>query len=162
MKITQITLILIFAFISGSLAKEYIKDFDFNDADFIQSKYDVKYFINDGYKIVQQETSGTTTGYVLKKGDEYVNAIYAALKAKYEKEPFVYVLPKGLAPATQHVRGSNYCHIGVIADRKPGRVMVFSTLDNLTKGSSGQAVQNANLMLGLPETMGLQMVPLFP
>ncbi|MAD95611.1 MAG: N-acetyl-gamma-glutamyl-phosphate reductase [Rhodobacteraceae bacterium] len=97
---------------------------------------------------------------VYVKGD--VNAIYAALKAKYEKEPFVYVLPKGLAPATQHVRGSNYCHIGVIADRKPGRVILFSTLDNLTKGSSGQAVQNANLMLGLPETMGLQMVPLFP
>ena len=72
MKIIQITLILIFSFISSSLAKEYIKDFDFNDADFIQSKYDVKYFINDGYKIVQQETSGTTTGYVLKKGDEYV------------------------------------------------------------------------------------------
>ena len=56
MKIIQITLILIFSFISSSLAKEYIKDFDFNDADFIQSKYDVKYFINDGYKIVQQET----------------------------------------------------------------------------------------------------------
>jgi len=72
MKIIQITLILIFSFISSSLAKEYIKDFDFNDADFIQSKYDVKYFINDGYKLVQQETSGTTTGYVLKKGDEYV------------------------------------------------------------------------------------------
>ncbi|HAD27741.1 MAG TPA: N-acetyl-gamma-glutamyl-phosphate reductase, partial [Rhodobacteraceae bacterium] len=59
-------------------------------------------------------------------------------------------------------RGSNYCHIGVIADRKPGRVMIFSALDNLTKGSSGQAIQNANLMLGLPETMGLEMVPLFP
>jgi hypothetical protein len=70
MKIIQITLILIFSFISSSLAKEYIKDF--KDADFIQSKYDVKYFINDGYKLVQQETSGTTTGYVLKKGDEYV------------------------------------------------------------------------------------------
>jgi hypothetical protein len=72
MKIIQITLILIFSFISSSLAKEYIKDFNFNDGDFIQSKYDVKYFINDGYKLVQQETSGTTTGYVLKKGDEYV------------------------------------------------------------------------------------------
>ena len=72
MKIIQISLILIFSFISSSFAKEYIKDFDLNDADFIQSKYDVKYFIDDGYKIVQQETSGTTTGYVLKKGDEYV------------------------------------------------------------------------------------------
>ena len=50
----------------------------------------------------------------------------------------------------------------MIPDRRPGRVMVFSALDNLTKGSSGQAIQNANLMLGLPETMGLMAAPLFP
>ena len=72
MKIIQIILILIFSFISSSLAKEYIKDLDFKDANYIHSKHDVKYFINDGYKLVQQETRGTTTGYVLKKGDEYV------------------------------------------------------------------------------------------
>ena len=63
---------LIFSFISSSLAKEYIKDLDFKDANYIHSKHDVKYFINNGYKLVQQETKGTTTGYVLKKGDEYV------------------------------------------------------------------------------------------
>ncbi|MBL4808119.1 MAG: N-acetyl-gamma-glutamyl-phosphate reductase [Rhodobacteraceae bacterium] len=89
-------------------------------------------------------------------------AIHAALVAKYSDEPFVYVLPFGEAPATRHVRGSNYCHIGVVADRRSGRAMVFSALDNLTKGSSGQAIQNANLMLGLPETMGLELAPLFP
>ena len=72
MKIIQITLILIFSFISSSLAKEYIKDLDFKDANYIHSKHDVKYFMNNGYKLVQQETKGTTTGYVLKKGDEYV------------------------------------------------------------------------------------------
>ena len=72
MKIIQITLILIFSFISSSLAKEYIKDFDFKDVNYMKSKYDVKYFVKDGYKLVQQETRGTTTGYVLKKGDEYV------------------------------------------------------------------------------------------
>ena len=72
MKITQITLILIFSLISSSLAKEFIKDIDFKDANYIHSKHDVKYFINDGYKLVQQETRGTTTGYVLKKGDDYV------------------------------------------------------------------------------------------
>ena len=77
-------------------------------------------------------------------------------------EPFVVVLPFGEAPATRHVRGSNFVHLGVIPDRRPGRVMVFSALDNLTKGSSGQAIQNANLMLGLPETMGLMAAPLFP
>ena len=72
MKITQITLILIFSYMSSSLAKEFIKDLDFKDANYIHSKHDVKYFINDGYKLVQQETRGTTIGYVLKKGDDYV------------------------------------------------------------------------------------------
>ena len=60
------------------------------------------------------------------------------------------------------MRGSNYCHVGVVADRRPGRAIVFSALDNLVKGASGQAVQNANLMLGLPETQGLEAAPLFP
>ncbi|HET7410773.1 MAG TPA: N-acetyl-gamma-glutamyl-phosphate reductase, partial [Paracoccaceae bacterium] len=72
------------------------------------------------------------------------------------------VLPYGEAPATRHVRGSNFCHLGVAADRVPGRAIVFSALDNLTKGSSGQAIQNANLMLGLDETAGLMAAPLFP
>jgi N-acetyl-gamma-glutamyl-phosphate reductase len=89
-------------------------------------------------------------------------AIHAALAEAYAGEPFIVVLPLGEAPATRHVRGSNFVHLGVVADRRPGRTMVFSALDNLTKGSSGQAVQNANLMLGLPETMGLMAAPLFP
>jgi N-acetyl-gamma-glutamyl-phosphate reductase len=89
-------------------------------------------------------------------------AIHAALARAYEAEPFLIVLPLGEAPATRHVRGSNFVHLGVIPDRRPDRVMIFSTLDNLAKGSSGQAIQNANLMLGLPETMGLMAAPLFP
>ncbi len=89
-------------------------------------------------------------------------ALHNALAQKYADEPFIYVLPFGQAPATRHVRGSNYCHIGVVADRKSGRAIVFSALDNLTKGSSGQALQNANLMLGLDERLGLEMAPLFP
>ncbi len=89
-------------------------------------------------------------------------AIHAALAARYEKEPFVTVLPFGEAPGTGHVTGSNQCHIGVIGDRVPGRALVVATLDNLTKGSSGQAVQNANLMLGEDETAGLRLAPVFP
>jgi N-acetyl-gamma-glutamyl-phosphate reductase len=89
-------------------------------------------------------------------------AIHAALGDAYAGEPFLVVLPFGEAPATRHVRGSNFVHLGVIPDRRPGRVMVFSALDNLTKGSSGQAIQNANLMLGLDETAGLMLAPLFP
>ena len=61
-----------------------------------------------------------------------------------------------------HVAGSNFCHIGVCGDRVGGRAMIVATLDNLCKGSSGQALQNANLMLGLDETAGLMAPPLFP
>ncbi|WP_316012887.1 N-acetyl-gamma-glutamyl-phosphate reductase [Roseobacter sp. HKCCA0434] len=89
-------------------------------------------------------------------------AIHAALAERYADEPFCVVLPMGEAPATRHVRGSNFVHVGVVADRRAGRARVFSTLDNLNKGSSGQAVQNANLMLGLEETAGLMAAPVFP
>jgi N-acetyl-gamma-glutamyl-phosphate reductase len=89
-------------------------------------------------------------------------AAHRALAEAYADEPFVVVLPLGEAPATRHVRGSNFVHVGVVPDRRPRRAIVFCALDNLTKGSSGQALQNANLMLGLPETMGLMAAPLFP
>jgi N-acetyl-gamma-glutamyl-phosphate reductase len=88
--------------------------------------------------------------------------IHATLQKAYVGEPFIEVLPMGEAPSTRHIRGSNFCHIGVVADRIEGRVIVIAALDNLTKGSSGQALQNANLMLGLEETEGLMMAPLFP
>jgi N-acetyl-gamma-glutamyl-phosphate reductase len=88
--------------------------------------------------------------------------IHETLARAYEDEPFLAVLPFGEAPSTHHVRGSNFCHIGVVADRLPGRAVVVAVLDNLTKGSSGQALQNANLMLSEPETTGLMMAPLFP
>ena len=70
--------------------------------------------------------------------------------------------PLGATPQTRHVRGSNMTFIGVAADRIPGRAIIVSALDNLTKGASGQAVQNMNVMLGLPETTGLEQVALFP
>ena len=89
-------------------------------------------------------------------------AIHAALAARYADEPFVHVLPFGRAPGTGHVLGSNLCLIGVAGDRRPGRALVVATLDNLAKGSSGQAIQNANLMLGEPETTGLMLAPVFP
>ena len=89
-------------------------------------------------------------------------AIHAALVDQYKDEPFVVVLPFGQAPGMGHVMGSNFCHIGVIGDRVPGRALVVSTLDNLCKGSSGQAMQNANLMLGIEETAGLMLAPVFP
>ncbi len=98
------------------------------------------------------------TSYV--KGDP--QSVYETLKSAYENEPFIEVLPFGETPSTHHVRGSNFCHIGVVGDRIERRAIVVAALDNLTKGSSGQALQNANLMLGETETEGLMMAPLFP
>ena len=68
----------------------------------------------------------------------------------------------GEQPSTRHIRGSNFCHVGVVGDRIEGRAVVIAALDNLTKGSSGQALQNANLMLGYDETTGLMQAPVFP
>jgi N-acetyl-gamma-glutamyl-phosphate reductase len=86
----------------------------------------------------------------------------AILDARYADEPFVHLLPEGVAPATRMVRGSNHVVLNIFADRVPGRAIVIAAIDNLVKGSSGQAIQNFNLMFGLPETMGLEGAPLFP
>ncbi len=97
---------------------------------------------------------------VYVQGDPQV--VFDTLVAAYAGEPFIEVLPFGEAPSTHHVRGSNFCHIGVAADRIEGRAVIIAALDNLTKGSSGQALQNANLMLGEDETAGLTLAPCFP
>jgi N-acetyl-gamma-glutamyl-phosphate reductase len=88
--------------------------------------------------------------------------LHAILLKSYAGEPFVHVLPFGEMPQTRHVRGSNMTFIGVAKDRVEGRAIIGSALDNLAKGASGQAVQNMNLMLGFPETLGLEQVALFP
>jgi len=86
----------------------------------------------------------------------------ATLEQAYRDEPFVHVAKPGVLPQTQNVRGSNYVQIGVIPDRIKNRAIVISVLDNLVKGSAGQAIQNMNLMFGFPETAGLEQVALFP
>jgi N-acetyl-gamma-glutamyl-phosphate reductase len=88
--------------------------------------------------------------------------LHTLLLKAYANEPFVHVLPFGEMPQTRHVRGSNFTFIGVTKDRIAGRAIIISALDNLTKGASGQAVQNMNLVLGFPETTGLEQVALFP
>ncbi|MBL3560506.1 N-acetyl-gamma-glutamyl-phosphate reductase [Rhodovulum sulfidophilum] len=88
--------------------------------------------------------------------------IHATLAKAYADETFIEVLPFGEHPSTRHVRGSNFAHVGVVADRRQGRAMVIVAIDNLTKGSSGQALQNANLMLGIAEETGLMLAPCFP
>ncbi|THD83153.1 N-acetyl-gamma-glutamyl-phosphate reductase [Aliigemmobacter aestuarii] len=97
---------------------------------------------------------------VYVKGDP--RTVWETLEGRYVLEPFIKVLPFGALPSTRDIRGSNFCHVGVIGDRIPGRTVIVAALDNLTKGSSGQAIQNANLMLGLEETDGLMLAPVFP
>ncbi|MGC1215422.1 MAG: N-acetyl-gamma-glutamyl-phosphate reductase [Micromonospora sp.] len=79
----------------------------------------------------------------------------AVLAAAYADAPFVHVLPEGAWPHTAATAGSNSCHLQATVDVDSGRVIVVSAIDNLGKGAAGQALQNANLMLGLPETTGL-------
>jgi N-acetyl-gamma-glutamyl-phosphate reductase len=102
------------------------------------------------------------TCYVALAGKATVGDLRQALSKAYAASPFVHVVEEGVIPATQHVRGSNHCHIGVFADRIKGRAIVISAIDNLVKGSAGQAVQNFNLMYGFDETLGLEQLPLFP
>jgi len=85
-----------------------------------------------------------------------------ALEAAYSAEPFVHVLAEGRWPHTAATAGSNSCHLQVTTDVDSGRIVVVSALDNLGKGAAGQAVQCANLMLGLPETAGLSVFGVAP
>ncbi|WP_300392065.1 N-acetyl-gamma-glutamyl-phosphate reductase [Henriciella sp.] len=96
------------------------------------------------------------------RGD--AEAIHAALVQAYKSQPFMNVLPLGSPPPdTRHVRGTNNCRIGVFPDRAKGRVIIFGVIDNLVKGSSGQAIQNLNLMMGWDQELGLDaLLPLFP
>lgn len=97
----------------------------------------------------------------LAAGETAAN-VKAALKEQYAGEPFVHVLEGKTPPATRMVRGSNHCVINVFEDRIAGRAIIVVAIDNLVKGSSGQAIQNFNRMFDLPETTGLLQAPLFP
>jgi len=102
------------------------------------------------------------TIYVKLHNGATADDLRTTLAKRYAGEPFVRVVPKGVTPATRHVRGSNHSLIGVFADRIPGRAILVSVQDNLVKGASGQAIQNMNAMVGLPETTSLEQQPLFP
>jgi len=102
------------------------------------------------------------TAYVRLADGASADDLRDTLQDAYGNEPFVHVAKPGVLPQTQNVRGSNFAQIGVVADRIPGRAIVISVLDNLVKGSAGQAIQNFNLMFGFEETTGLMQQPLFP
>jgi N-acetyl-gamma-glutamyl-phosphate reductase len=90
----------------------------------------------------------------------------ALFEKRYAREPFVDVMPAGSHPDTRSVRAANVCRLAVHRPPQTGKgsdtVVVLSVIDNLVKGASGQAIQNMNLMFGLPETAGLTQVPVVP
>jgi N-acetyl-gamma-glutamyl-phosphate reductase len=100
----------------------------------------------------------TLYGQLTTQGED-LQALY---ESWYRDEPFVDVLPAGQFPQTRTVKGANRCQISVSVPQGGNTVVVMSVIDNLVKGASGQAVQNMNIMLGLPETMGLGTVGLLP
>jgi N-acetyl-gamma-glutamyl-phosphate reductase len=103
-----------------------------------------------------------STIYVRGRRGKTAPELHDILVRQYRKEPFVHVLPFGEVPQSRHVRGSNMTLIGVAADRIAGRAIIIATLDNLTKGASGQAVQNMNVVLGFPEATGIDQPAMFP
>ena len=90
-------------------------------------------------------------------GEAELSALY---RDYYKDEPFIRIVSS--PPHTKHTRGSNYCHIYTNIDRRTGRLIIISSIDNLVKGAAGLAVQNMNIMLGLPEETGLKSLALFP
>lgn len=98
-------------------------------------------------------------GLTESRSEEELRELYRQF---YQGHPFVRLHPAGRLPDTRDVRGSNFCDLALRVDPESQRVIVLSTIDNLTKGAAGQAVQNFNLMLGFPETMGLDVAPFIP
>jgi N-acetyl-gamma-glutamyl-phosphate reductase len=117
----------------------------------------------------------TFTPHLLPMKRGILSTIYASLKKPiseseildlyrnfYASEKFIRLHPSDLLPSTGDVVGSNYCDIGLKVDKRNNRLILISSIDNLVKGASGQAIQNMNLMLGLEESLGLEVVPLYP
>lgn len=102
----------------------------------------------------------------LKRKADGALPAWEEIRAVYDKyyagETFIRVLDKGACPETKWVEGSNYVDIGFVIDERTGRIIMMGALDNLVKGAAGQAVQNMNLLFGLKESEGLELVPCFP
>lgn len=103
-----------------------------------------------------------STVYATLNPDFNQSIIFELYKEMYSTHPFVRLLGDEVFPATQYVRGSNFCDISFIIDTVTNRIIIMSAIDNIVKGASGQAVQNMNLMCGYEETTGLETVPFFP
>lgn len=102
------------------------------------------------------------TAYASLKKEVSYEEVKAAYDKYYENETFVRVLDRDVCPQTKWVEGSNYVDVNFKIDPRTHRIIMMGAMDNLVKGAAGQAVQNMNLLFGLPENEGLQLVPMFP
>ncbi|MFD3447843.1 N-acetyl-gamma-glutamyl-phosphate reductase [Microbacteriaceae bacterium 4G12] len=102
------------------------------------------------------------TMYAQVKKETTIEQLRQLYEESYMNAPFVRIRNAGAYPSPKEVSGSNYCDIGLAYDERTGRITVVSVIDNLMKGAAGQAVQNANILLGVTETTGLAIVPLYP
>ncbi|HEX8947724.1 MAG TPA: N-acetyl-gamma-glutamyl-phosphate reductase [Dissulfurispiraceae bacterium] len=121
-----------------------------------------KIVINFTPHLVPMDRGIITTAYARLTKETGTAEVLSLYRKAYEEEPFVNVLEEGLYPNAKHVRGSNYCEIGLKVNARTNTLIVVSTIDNLVKGASGQAVQNMNIMTGFEETAGLGSLAVFP
>ncbi len=122
----------------------------------------VKTVLNFTPHLVPMNRGILVTAYASLKKEVSYEEVKAVYDRYYENEQFVRVLEKGICPQTKWVEGSNYVDVNFQLDLRTGRVIMMGAMDNLVKGAAGQAVQNMNLMFGLPENEGLNLVPMFP
>ncbi len=102
------------------------------------------------------------TAYATLKAGTSEDDVRAAYEACYKDEYFIRLMDKGVCPETKWVEGSNFVDIGWKIDPRTSRIIMMGAIDNLVKGAAGQAIQNMNIMFGLPENTGLKLVPIFP
>ena len=112
--------------------------------------------------LVPMDRGILSTVYAMPKKGVTAAQLQSLYEEHYDGEAFVRVLPQGSLPSTGFVRGSNFCDIGLTVDKRTGRIIIVSALDNLVKGAAGQAVQNMNIVCDFPETMGLELIPVYP
>ncbi len=105
-----------------------------------------------------------TTAYASWPGSKAMETgeVIDAYRKFYERQPFVVVLDAGEQPNTKNVFGTNFCHIGIVSDKRTGRVIITCAIDNMGKGAAGQAIQNMNIMCGLDQTIGLMGSAVYP
>ena len=118
--------------------------------------------INFTPHLVPMQRGILVTAYANLKKEVTYEEVKAVYDKYYKKEQFIRVLENETPPETRWVEGSNYVYVSFKIDERTGRIIMMGALDNLIKGAAGQAVQNMNIIFGLPENEGLQQVPMFP